>query len=66
MTTPVEKMMENMAKIAIERATETLCMAAEQFAPSARDLNGEEALLAFARAIRITNSKVFEPEGALQ
>lgn len=59
---PAEAMKE-MAKVAFEQATEMLARQAEQMAsdPIMENVSGSDALLAFARAIRSTNGKMYPP-----
>lgn len=63
---PPEEVMRQMAKIAMEQAYESVAVMAEQMAVAVpSSLNGEQALLAFAAAIRSTNSKTW-PKGTSQ
>lgn len=61
MNLPPEAIMREMAKLAMEQATESFAKFAEQFAanPQMAKVNGQQALTAFAVAIRSTNAKVW-------
>lgn len=57
---PTEEIMRGMAKMAMERATEFFADMADDFAPHCSKLNGKDAILAFAEAIRSTNKKLYD------
>lgn len=61
MELPPDEVLRQMAKMAMETATESLARMADQFAadPGTERLSGPQALKGFAQAIRNTNSKQF-------
>lgn len=63
---PADEVMREMARIANQAAIETVARQAEEFAndPMVRGLNGQQAMLAFARAMRSTSNKVWPNTGA--
>jgi hypothetical protein len=65
MQLPSQEIMHQMAKLANEQATIMIAKFARQFAQqqSIKQLNGQDALLAFADAIESTNAKVWPKEG---
>lgn len=56
-----DKTLKSMAQWAVASATQSLAAHAREFAedPRVKEMNGAEALEAFARAIETTNAKVF-------
>lgn len=58
---PPDEVMREMSKVALEAATQSIATHARQFALQSADLNGQDALNAFADAILSTNAKVFKP-----
>ena len=59
-----ETTMREMAKIALEQAMETIAGLAEKMAPESKILDGEQALIAFAAAMRSSNGKTWPIKGA--
>jgi hypothetical protein len=64
---PPHEIMEAMSKLALEAAMSQIARQAETFAasPTVTQMNGRDALLAFAAAMRDTNAKVWPTEGML-
>lgn len=60
-----DQLMRQMAKIALEQATQHLADFADKFAadPRIMRVNGRDALLAFSAAIRSTNTEVWPGAG---
>jgi len=56
---PNHEIMKQLTKMALEQATEELAKQAERFAKGMTSCTGEEALLAFAAAIRSTNQHFY-------
>ena len=63
---PSEEIMRGMAKMAMEQATTFFAKMADDFAPHCSKLNGQDAILAFAEAIRSTNKKLYGGEVPFQ
>ena len=55
-----------MALVFIEKSMASIAQMAEHNAPQFKAVNGEQALLAFAAAIRETNSELFPAAGTKQ
>lgn len=61
MTLPHDFVMKEMAKIAIEQATEMFAVMALKFSETIpADISGREALQAFAATIRKTNAEAYQ------
>lgn len=63
---PPEAVMREMAKLAMEQAMQTIAAQCDHFAADPRmlDLNGQQALKAFANSMRSTNGIVWPKVGA--
>ncbi len=60
MKLPTDEVMRQMSKMAMEKATTYFAEMAETFARGINpNINGPDALLAFAKAIRATNVKLY-------
>ena len=66
MNIPNDEIMKMMSKLALEQATTALAAQARDFARHLpQEVTGEQALMAFADAIEMTNAQVWpNPKGA--